>query len=184
MMDDLDDRVLLHEPDLMLAILRVAAQGEGVGTLDDCVAHLRALLRQAQEPTPDDEAALRQRLEEARRRLEHARLIAPVNGERFRITRRGRSVLLEHPQGVDDTVLMQFPEFRAAIMPEDPRPAPPVTPPADYERGYAAHLAGLGLADNPHPADSAAHLEWQNGWSQARDDDQMHAGAAPLRPTA
>jgi len=182
-MMDPEERVLLHEPDLMLAILRVAAQGEGEGTLDACVAHLRALLRLAKEPAPEDEDALRARLEEARHRLEQARLIAPVNGERFRITPRGRSVLVENPRGVDDTVLMQFQEFRAAITPQE-RPAAPSPAPADYERGYAANLAGQGLADNPHPADSAAHLEWENGWSQARDDAQMHAGAAPLRPTA
>jgi restriction system protein len=183
-MMDLEERVLLHEPDLMLAILRVAAQGEGEGTLDACVAHLRALLRLAKEPAPEDEDALRVRLDEARQRLQQARLIAPVNGERFRITRRGRSVLVENPRGVDDTVLMQFQEFRAAISAEGEGPAAPSRAPADYERGYAAHLAGQGLADNPHPADSAAHLEWENGWSQARDDAQMHAGAAPLRPTA
>jgi restriction system protein len=179
-MTDPEERPLLHEPDLMLAILRVAALGEG--TLDDCLAHLRQLLRRAKEPALEDEHALRARLDEARHRLEQARLIEPVNRERFRITPRGQSVLVENPQGVDDTVLMQFPEFRAAIIPEHARPAPPATAPAAYERGYTAHLAGLSLADNPYPTDSAGHLEWENGWSQARDDGQMRAGAAPLRP--
>lgn len=178
-MMDSDERPLLHEPDLMLAILRVAAQE---GTLDDCIAHLRSLLRLAKEPAPEDEAGLRARLAEARERLELARLIAPLNGQRFRLTTRGRSVLVENPQGVDDTVLVQFEEFRSAILAE--RSAPSATTSAEYERGYAAHLAGLGLADNPHAADSAAHLEWENGWSQARDDATAHAGAAPLRPTA
>jgi ribosome modulation factor len=182
-MMDLDEQTLLHEPDLMLAILRVAAKGEG--TLDACVAHLRELLRLAEEDLPDDEQARREHLDHARRRLQQARLIETINGERFQITRRGRSVLVENPQGVDDTILMQFEEFRSAVAPEVDRPAsPPAARPADYERGYGAYVAGLGLADNPYPADSSGRLEWENGWSQARDDAQVHAGAAPLKPTA
>ena len=41
----------------------------------------------------------------------------------------------------------------------------------DYQRGYGAYLAGAKLAENPHPPDARAYLDWENGWSQARDDD-------------
>jgi ribosome modulation factor len=40
----------------------------------------------------------------------------------------------------------------------------------DYQRGYEAYVAGATLADNPHAPDVRAYLDWENGWSQARDD--------------
>lgn len=44
-----------------------------------------------------------------------------------------------------------------------------------YEEGFAAYATGTGLADNPYPGDSCAHLHWANGWSQARDEAQRQA---------
>ena len=38
------------------------------------------------------------------------------------------------------------------------------------DAGYEAHGEGLTLSDNPHPTDTRAHLDWQNGWSQAHDE--------------
>ena len=90
---------------------------------------------------------------------------------------RGREVLHDNPDGVDDTVLMQLPEFRpinghSAIAPAVAR-APAASqraPDTGYQSGFEAFLAGISLADNPHPPDVRAYLDWENGWSQARDE--------------
>jgi ribosome modulation factor len=175
---ELDESVLLHEPDLMLAVLRVAAAKSG--TLDDCIDHLRLLRRAAQIHDPLPELEVRGRLRTALAKLHRAGLIeAPAPG-RFRITARGREVLADNPDGVDDTVLMQLPEFRPAnghvYYKASFRRAPPATeraPSVDYQRGYEANVAGANLTDNPHPPDERAYLDWENGWSQARDDQQV-----------
>ena len=44
------------------------------------------------------------------------------------------------------------------------------------DAGYEAHGEGLTLSDNPHPTDTRAHLDWQNGWSQARDETLRRRG--------
>ena len=120
---------------------------------------------------------MRALLEAVQAKLRRAGLIeAPAPG-RFRITARGREVLDDNPDGVDDTVLMQLPEFRpvnghSAIAPAGPR-APAAAqraPDTEYHSGFEAFLAGVGLADNPHPTDVRAYLDWENGWSQARDE--------------
>jgi ribosome modulation factor len=187
---DLDEAPLLHEPDLMLAALRVGSAKSG--TLDDCIEHLRLLRRCAQINELVPEVVVRSRLETALAKLQRAGLIeAPVPGH-FRITARGRRVLAENPDGVDDTVLMQLPEFRSANdhapARASSRSAPTRTeraPTAAYHSGYEACLAGANLADNPHPRDVRACLDWANGWSQARDDhlrQSLHAEPERARP--
>jgi hypothetical protein len=181
-MTALDDAPLLQEPDLMLAVLRVAAVK--AGTLDDCIDHLRALRRCAQIYEPMPEAEVRARLEAAQAKLRRAGLIeaAPAPG-RFRITARGRQVLDANPDGVDDTVLAQLPELRPVNGHSATAAAAPAAPAAaqraastEYHRGFEAFLAGVGLADNPHPPDVRAYLDWENGWSQARDEQhRQHA---------
>lgn len=163
---DIYEYPLLHQPDLMLAILRVSK--EGGGTLEDCRAYLRALREQAQEDLSIDEHELLGRLEDCRRKLERARLIEG-QGDRFRITPRGNEMLEAHPGGIDETVLMQFEEFRATLGETEPEPSLERPVPPEYEAGYHAFDAGRSLAENPHPRDSRQHLDWQNGWSQARD---------------
>jgi ribosome modulation factor len=166
---DFDEAPLLHEPDLMLAVLRVAAAQ--AGTLDDCVEHLRVLRRTAQVDELVPEAEVRARLERAEAALRGAGLIELGAGGRLRITVRGRRVLAENPDGVDATVLMRLHEpgpvngHRAAASPQRPS--------TDYQRGYGAYLAGAGLAENPYPRDVRAYLDWENGWSQARDDEEI-----------
>lgn len=158
----------------MLAVLRVAAVK--TGTLDDCIAHLRTLRQCAQIEEPMPEAEVRAMLEAAEAKLYRTGLIeAPAPG-RFRITARGRQVLEDNPDGVDDTILMRLPEFRpvnghagtAPAVPAAPAPAPGASN-TEYRRGFEAFLAGVSLADNPHPPDVRAYLDWENGWSQARD---------------
>ena len=169
-----DESTLLHEPDLMLAALRVGAAR--LATLEDCIEHLRLLRQSAQVDEPLPEADVRARLERALARLRRAGLIeAPAPG-RFRTTAHGREVLADNPDGVDETVLMSLPEFRSAnghAYPEASGRASPATArssPVEYQRGYEANLAGASLADNPHAPDVRAYLDWENGWSQARDD--------------
>jgi hypothetical protein len=174
-MMDLDDSPLLHEPDLMLAVLRVGA-GKA-GTLDDCIEHLRLLRASAQVDEPLPEAEVRAGLHTVLAKLHRAGLIEAPTPGRFRITARGREVLADNPDGVDETVLMRLAEYRSAnghsYRGASSRNAPGTAARAstvDYQRGYEANLAGASLADNPHPPDVRAYLDWENGWSQARDD--------------
>lgn len=165
-----EESPLLHEPDLMLAALRVAAAG--TGTLDACIEQLRRLRRCAQVDEPVPEAEVRERLEGVVGKLGRAQLIERPTACSWRITARGRQVLAEHPDGVDDSVLIRFSSFqsghgRTAELHEAPIPAR-----SHYDLGYEAYGRGRGLADNPHPPDVRAALDWENGWSQARDDDR------------
>jgi hypothetical protein len=158
----------------MLAVLRVGVAKSG--TLDDCIEQLRLLRKSAQIHDPMPEAEVRARLQTALAKLHRAKLVEAPAPTRFRTTARGRQVLADNPDGVDDSVLMQLPEFRSAnghASPEASSRSAPATeraPTVDYHGGYEAHLAGANLADNPHPADVRAYLDWENGWSQARDD--------------
>ena len=68
-----DESPLLHEPDLMLAVLRVAATGQG--TVDACIEQLRALRRCARVRDKVPEAEVRARLADVGAKLERARLI-------------------------------------------------------------------------------------------------------------
>jgi restriction system protein len=170
---DLDEAPLLHEPDLMLAVLRVGSQGDA--TPCACVEHLRRLREQAHEPPVVAEADVRSGLDAVMCKLARAKLIERLPQSGFRTTARGRGVLAANPRGVDDTVLMQFDEFRAALGRGKPRLGADDPMVAPYEGGFAAYQAGRGLADNPYPADSCAHQHWQNGWSHARDEARRQA---------
>jgi hypothetical protein len=170
----------------MLAVLRVAAVKSG--TLDDCIDHLRLLRRSAQIDEPLPEGEVRARLQAALAKLHRAKLVETPEPGRFRITVRGRQILADNPDGVDETVLMQLPEFRAANghascegSSSGAPPTPQQAPTVDYHRGYEANLAGAALADNPHAPDVRAYLDWGNGWSRARDDhlrQSLHAEPA------
>ncbi len=168
-----DESVLLHEPDLMLAVLRVAAAR--AGTVDACIDHLRELRHQAEVEHRLPEGDVRAQLQAITAKLGRASLIEWRPASQFRITARGRQVLAEHPAGVDDGVLVRLEESRAADGARDEAP-PPEAPAgeapkvSDYDAGYQAYGEGLSFADNPHPSDACGHLDWQNGWSQARDE--------------
>jgi hypothetical protein len=163
-----DEPVLLHEPDLMLAILRAAQAGPA--DLEAAMARLAATRAMAGEGAPKDPAALRRRLEEAAAMLEGAEAIAPIVGDRFRLTERGAALLEENVAGVDQSVLRQFPEFRGFMAgrsahetDDDPRlPA--------FAAGLEAFGTGCAFNDNPYAADTPDHLAWEAGWSEARDD--------------
>ncbi|HSA80791.1 MAG TPA: hypothetical protein VLE23_08195 [Geminicoccaceae bacterium] len=159
---------LLHEPDLMLAARRVAAARRA--TLDACVDHLRALRACARVEELVLEGDVRSRLESVTGKLDRASLIERAAANGFRITARGRKVLSDHPDGVDESVLPQRGEARAASVRRVGTHALRERARSGYEAGYEAYGEGEGLADNPHPSDTRAHLDWQNGWSQARDE--------------
>jgi hypothetical protein len=162
-----DEHVLLHEPDLMLALLRVGSQHPA--RLEDALQRLLANRATAQEPPPADLADLRRRLEQAASLLMVVRAIAPTGPEQFQLTDRGHRLLADHPDGVDASVLRHFPEFRAwlaARQPGEPDDDPRL--PA-YTAGLRAFGDGRSITDNPHPFDHPDHLAWENGWSSARD---------------
>lgn len=163
-MDDSADLPLLHDQDLMLALLRVASRG--AARLDDALALIGAELAQAHEPQPPPGSPLPGRLARARDHLLAAQLLRP-EGERFALTGRGAAMLARHPEGVDDTVLMQFPEFRRHVA----RPAAREDPESRaYQQGFAARLYGQSHTANPYRRESAAHQSWENGWFEACDE--------------
>lgn len=165
-MDD-DEPTLLHEPDLMLAILRAAH--DAPAGLDEALTRLRTTLAQAHEPAPTDPADLALRLRRAAFLLLQAGALAPGGDGRFRLTARGRELVAAHPDGVDQSVLAAYPEFRAFLAEagrrrdeDDPREAA-------FDAGVQAFLDGRPHTDNPHPFDTADHLAWECGWFEARD---------------
>jgi hypothetical protein len=174
---ELTEYPLLHEVDLMLTLLKVAT--EGPASLDDAVERLKHNLQSVGESPPVSDGEVRAHLSRTRDRLLQAVLLAPVDEGRFTITPRGMQALSDHPGGIDDSVLMNFPEFRAFIEAEagramkriesrdnagdDPRII-------EFDQGYAAFHEGVGLQSNPYERDRVMHLAWENGWCEARDD--------------
>ena len=160
-----EEPVLLHEANLMLAILR-AADAHSAG-LEDAVARLRANRAMAGEPPPEDPAELWQRLEQALTALERAGAVAMVGDGRFRLTDHGARLLAAHPGGIDETVLRPV---GSAFLPDvatferahdDPRPAA-------YGQGLQAFGNRRPIDANPYASDTPDHLAWENGWSEAR----------------
>ena len=116
---------------------------------------------------------LRESVARAYQNLCLAGLLDPDEYGRCTLTSRGRRVLEDHPMGVDESVLEQFPEylhFTKSCSPERLTPDQPVRivePKPGYFEGLWAFHAGESLADNPYSSDSVAHFEWKNGWSAA-----------------
>jgi hypothetical protein len=162
-----DEPILLHEPDFMLAVLRAAR--DEPARLEDAVARLQALLATAGEPLLLEPEELWRRFAHAAFLLQGAGAIAPTGDGCYRLTARGARLLAEHPDGVDQSVLRAFPEFRAFVAGlgregpgDDPRlPA--------FDAGMQAFAENRQISDNPHAFDSPDHLAWECGWSEARD---------------
>lgn len=159
---DFDDYPMRHEADLMLALLRVAEHRAG-----DCQAALQWLGR-------DGDAETLERLEAARRRLCVAGLLCEEAGGHLRISTRGRKVLEQFPDGVDDTVLMGFREFRLWLRQTNDNVTPEDTAGRAYQEGWCAQLGGRPHSDNPYLPDTVRHQAWENGWFEARDEDMEH----------
>lgn len=171
-MDEAEDHPLLHTAALMHELLRSAAHGET--DVEAALARLRNDLAMADEPSPLSDREIRERVEYARRYLAAAALIAPANTDRFRATERGHCVLRNYPNGIDESVLARFPEFKAFIR-ENAGPPPAPSEQTAYDEGYDAYTRGAHPADNPYPLDSAGHSSWENGWFEARDEDTSPA---------
>ena len=81
---------------------------------------------------------------------------------------------------------MVYPEFARYIRGLELRRGPIDARAGGYDQGYDAYWSGESPADNPFPPDSADHLAWENGWSEALDEDFRWTGPAlrarsPLR---
>jgi hypothetical protein len=162
--------ILFAYPRLMRAVLDAAMHG--TARVEDCLAGLPS--GPAEEEGLTRAEAL-QRLECALLHLEKAQLIARRDADCYEITPRGRVVLVDHPDRIEEWQLMQFPEFR-----EFARAAGPPTcarGESAYERGIRAYWDGSPHNDNPFPFDTLQHLAWDEGWFDARDEE-----LAPNRP--
>lgn len=162
---DLEEYPLLHFPDLVLALLRTGR--DGGGSLAGAARHLIRLRARAHEAARVDALELTRRLERARLHLLAAKLIDMEDEETFRTTERGHGVLGTHPEGVDDSVLMAFPEFRTWMETARIRPPPenPLAP--EFQDGWAAGLQGGRLDENPYPPETAQHAAWEDGRLEA-----------------
>ncbi len=169
-----EEQTLLHDPDLMVALLRSADPGRD--GFEAALAWLRHLREESGEAGAVDWKEVKRRLERCALQLVAAGALEPVTGNRFRRTPRGRELLEEAEQGIDETVLMRFPEYRAFVArtggtdaADDPRHEA-------FIAGMEAFHAGLAPTANPHPFDSIDHLAWENGWFTARDESQAARG--------
>ncbi len=168
-----EEQTLLHDPDLMLALLRSA--GPERDAVETALARLRRLRQESGETGEVDWEEVALRLRRCARQLVAAGALEPVTGSRFRLTARGRALLAEAEGGIDETVLMRFPEYRAYVA----RPAGSVAADPRHEAfvaGLEAFRAGLPPTANPHPFDSIDHLAWENGWFTARDETAASGG--------
>jgi restriction system protein len=178
---ELTEYPLLHEVDLMLTLLKVAT--EGSATIEDAAGQLKRNLQSVGEAPPVSDAEFQTYLSRARDRLCQAVLLAPLDDGRFAITPRGRQALSDHPDGIDDSVLMNFPEFRAFIEAGAGRPVKRIGSNdndnsgggddpriVEFDQGYVAFREGISLQANPYEHDRVMHLAWENGWCEARDD--------------
>lgn len=162
---DIEEHKLLHFADLALALLKAAqAQAADLGEATRLLALDR---RRAGEAEAIDPAQLHDRLDRARRHLVAARLMDMLDETRFRITPRGRAVLHQHPDGIDDSVLMDFPEFRAWVERIAHHPPPEDSRTREFLRGWSALAEGRDLGDNPFATDTAQHAAWEDGWLEA-----------------
>jgi hypothetical protein len=166
---DPDDHPLLNVPSLTALILRTAA--EAPTDPDQLLGRLDGLLATAHEPAAD-RSTLRPRLQGLAAELAIAGLLVATEGA-FALTGRGARAIEEHPGGLDRADLMAWPAYaghvhRLAARAGTPHVSPGESPHATaYLQGAAARVAELPLADNPHPADAADHLAWENGWAEA-----------------
>ena len=163
---DLEDRPLLHFPDLALALLRAASAGSA--TIEDSERLLRQDLTHACEAPPKDDGELAAHLDRARRHLAAALLLEMLDPRHFRITPRGRAVLRDHPDGIDDTVLIQFSEFRAWMDRVTAHAPPEDARQREFLVGWNAQAEGADVTDNPFAAETAQHASWEDGWLEAK----------------
>ncbi len=165
-----NDYPLLGTPSLTAVILHLAV-AEDV-TLDACLDRFAALLAAAHEPAPLPRAAIGERFAGLIHQFEIARLLDPVSTGVWRLTPRGRAVAESHPQGLDPSDLVRYPEYAGHIRASAASRAESDPRAASYDAGYGARQAGLPFTANPHPPTSADYLAWENGWMEALDEER------------
>ncbi|TNF20393.1 MAG: hypothetical protein EP318_11045 [Rhodobacteraceae bacterium] len=172
-----NDHPLLSTASLTALILHAA--GKAPVTLATCSAGLDDLFRRAnmQPGLPEDER--RVKLARQINHLKIARILEPDAEGRLALTARGREVLDRHPDGLDQTILVTFPEFAAYLHASAHHPAGMDPRVQSYDEGYSAQQDGLPFTANPYSENSVDHQSWENGWMQAQDTQQQ---AAPFRP--
>jgi ribosome modulation factor len=164
---DFEELPLLHFTDLAAAVLK--ASSRRAASLGDAAVLVDEQLALAHERPPASQAELLAHLGGALDHLLVARLVEVQEGARFRITPRGRAVLSAHSDGIDDTVLIGFPEFRAWMNAQGAGQRREDTRPREYQRGYAAFAESQDITDNPYRPETAQYQAWENGWYEARD---------------
>ncbi|HVH04125.1 MAG TPA: hypothetical protein VM891_14490 [Amaricoccus sp.] len=166
---------LLNTPSMVVIILREAA-ADAPATVAGCAAALRRLLDRAGEHPPFGPEEVARRLEMLVRYLAEAKLVVVAPDGSFGASARGRAALAEHPQGFDVADLMAYPEFARHVRGIELRRAALDPRATGYDQGFYAYWVGEGPADNPYAPDSADHLAWENGWSEALDEDFRWTG--------
>lgn len=165
-----EDFPLLRYPALMVVVLKEGLNGPA--DHEACVQHVRENLRQAHITASLNRQDLIERLHRARFHLEKAGLVEACVGETYRTTPRGERTLREHPKGVDDSVLMEFPEFREFVHATSVNRSSSAADMGEYDQGYEAYLSGRPYTSNPYDFDTRAHLNWENGWFEAADEHE------------
>ena len=169
-MFEFDSDIPLVSTACLMAVILQQAQAGDV-TLASCEARTKALFDKTGDAPSLPAEELRERLAGHIRDLAIAGLLSGA-GPAWRLTERGRFALREHPDGIDPSVLMQYPEFAAHIRKRaagvcsaDPRLR-------SYDEGYCAGRDGRTFTSNPYAQDTADHLSWENGWMQELEDSQ------------
>ncbi|KIC22622.1 hypothetical protein RA20_01775 [Leisingera sp. ANG-Vp] len=165
-----NDFPLLSAASLVALILHRA--GSGPVTLTSCEDALANLFRQANEDPGLPEADLRSLLAGHLKDLEIARILKAAGQDGWELTPRGRHALKQHPEGLDQTDLVKYPEFAAHLRNTahqscgmDPRMN-------SYDEGYLARRRGLSFTANPYAFDNVDHQSWENGWMEALEERQ------------
>lgn len=100
---------------LMLPVLKMFAGGSEL-RITDCIEQLATQLSLTEEEQNEllpsgKQTVFTNRVHWARTYMGKAGLLAATRRAHFRITERGRQVLREHPNRIDNSVLEQFPEY-------------------------------------------------------------------------
>ena len=165
-----NDFPLLGTPSLTAVILQSGAAGEV--TVEDCTDRLVALLGMAHERQPVPREEIRERFAGNIRQFEIAALLAPVATGVWRLSPRGEAAARRHPQGLDPSDLMQYPEYAAHVRTSAQSRAETDPRALGYDAGYSARRGGQPFTANPHTLNSADFLAWENGWMEALDEEQ------------
>ncbi|KIC08374.1 hypothetical protein RA19_20605 [Leisingera sp. ANG-M1] len=165
-----NDFPLLSAASLVALILHKA--GSGPVTLKSCEEALANLFRQANEDPGLPPEELRELLAGHLTDLEIARILEPGQTGSWTLTRRGHQALKRHPEGLDQTDLVKYPEF-AAHLRDTAHHACGMDPRANsYDEGYLARRRGLSFTANPYAFDNVDHQSWENGWMEALEERQ------------